>query len=285
MILVLLPSYNEEDSLPILLPKIAGVLKGAGCQYRVLVCNDGSRDRTGYLLERYAREMPIEVITHKYNRGLGESSRDLFERAAEIARPEDVIVRMDCDDTHEPRFILSLVEKLDEGFDVVTASRFQPGGGQLGVSRYRAFISRGANLFMRLFFHIAGLKEYSCGYRAYRAEIVQRALQFYGNHFIQLQGLGFTCTLEKLVKLKIIGARFGEVAFMLRYDQKRSASKMVSSITTLGYLVLAVCYHWPWGGWRIQCGARWKELENADSGRGRAAVLGTEPPVERRDAA
>ncbi len=37
---------------------------------------------------------------------------------------------------------------------------------------------------------------------------------------------------------------------MLRYDQKQSESKMVSSITTLGYLVMTLLYFWPWGGWR-----------------------------------
>jgi dolichol-phosphate mannosyltransferase len=137
-----------------------------------------------------------------------------------------------------------------EGYDVVIASRFAPGGGQLGVSRYRAFVSRCANLFMKVFFPITGLREYSCGFRAYRAEAIQRAISCYGNNFIQLKGLGFTCTLEKLVKLKLIGARFAEAPFVLRYDQKVSDSKMVSSITTLGYLVMTIMYHWPWGGWR-----------------------------------
>ena len=86
--------------------------------------------------------------------------------------------------------------------------------------------------------------------RAYRAEIVRRAIDFYGNDFVQLKGLGFTCTLEKLLKLHLLGARFAEVPFTLRYDQKVGLSKMVSSITTLGYLVMLINYYWPWGGWR-----------------------------------
>src|ERR1019366_10362422 len=87
-------------------------------------------------------------------------------------------------------------------------------------------------------------------YRAYRASLIKDAIGVYGNDFIQLKGLGFTCTLEKLVKLKLLGARFAEAPFVLRYDQKVSESKMVSSITTLGYLVMTIMYHWPWGGWR-----------------------------------
>ena len=140
--------------------------------------------------------MPLEIIHHRINRGLGESSRDLFERASEIANPGDVVIRLDCDDTHEPEFIPLIVDKVRSGYDVVIASRFAPGGGQVGVNGYRAFISRAANLFMKVFFPIPGLKEYSCGFRGYRAEKIKEAIAFYGNNFIQLKGLGFTCTLE-----------------------------------------------------------------------------------------
>jgi dolichol-phosphate mannosyltransferase len=249
MIAILLPAYNEEESLPTLIPKLGAFLAQSGRKGVILIGNDGSRDRTAELAAQYASQYPIEVLTHKINRGLGETCRDLFERAAEILGPEDVIVRMDCDDTHEPEFIGRMIEKLDAGVDVVVASRFQPGGGQLGVSRYRAFISYCANLFMKFFFPIAGLREYSCGFRAYRASIIQAALRRYGNDFIQLKGLGFTCTLEKVIKLRLIGARFAEVPFVLRYDQKQSSSKMVSSVTTLGYLVMVILHYWPWGGW------------------------------------
>jgi dolichol-phosphate mannosyltransferase len=250
MIIVLLPAFNEEASLPRLKPKIRDLLTKVGEPYRIIVCDDGSRDRTSEILQEMLSDYPLEVISHKINRGLGETCRDLFERAAEIAENGDIIVRLDCDDTHEPEFIPSMIQKIRDGNDVVIASRFAPGGGQMGVSSYRAIISRCANLFMKVFFPIRGLKEYSSGFRAYRAEKIKEAITFYGNNFIQLKGLGFTCTLEKLVKLKLIGARFAEAPFMLRYDQKASESKMVSSVTTLGYMVMALLYHWPWGGWR-----------------------------------
>ncbi len=250
MVIVLLPAYNEEASLPRLMPKLRDVLEAQGETYKVIVCDDGSSDGTREVLAAMAAGYPLEVLTHKINRGLGETSRDLFERAAELAQPGDVIVRLDCDDTHEPEFMPRLVAKIRDGNDVAIASRFAPGGGQMGVNAYRAFISRCANLFMKVFFPIDGLREYSCGFRAYRAETIKEAIACYGNNFIQLKGLGFTCTLEKLVKLKLIGARFAEAPFMLRYDQKASDSKMVGSITTLGYLVMTILYHWPWGGWR-----------------------------------
>ena len=263
MIVILLPAYDKEESLPTLLPRIASALGKAGVDWQIIVCNDGSRDSTGPLIVRYAEKMPIEVIDHKINRGLGETARDLFERAAELCAPDDVIVRMDCDDTHEPEVIFKMIARIEEGYDVVIASRFQPGGGQIGVNLYRAVVSRAANLFMKIFFPIRGVRDYSCGFRAYRAAIIQNAVGFYGNDFVQLKGLGFTGTLEKLVKLDLIGARFAEVPFVLRYDQKRSPSKMVTSITTLGYLTMTILYHWPWGGWRQACRRRQSGLASA----------------------
>ena len=97
-----------------------------------------------------------------------------------------------------------------------------------------------------------GVREYSCGYRAYSASIIKNAISTYGNSFIQLKGLGFTCTLEKLVKLHMLGARISEVPFVLRYDKKVGSSKMIGSITTLGYVIMVILNYWPWGGWRSQ---------------------------------
>ena len=130
MILILLPAYNEEESLPVLLPKIKKTLESMDESYKILVCNDGSKDRTQEMLEKYVESLPLEIIKHKINRGLGESSRDLFERAAELVDAGDVIVRLDCDDTHEPEYIPSIVEKVRSGYDVVIASRFARGGAR-----------------------------------------------------------------------------------------------------------------------------------------------------------
>jgi dolichol-phosphate mannosyltransferase len=250
MIWLFLPAYNEEDSLPALLPKIAQTLTGH--EYRMVVVDDGSCDRTAEILAEFSSKLPLDVVTHPINRGLGETERDGFEFITMRCAPGDVVVRVEADDTHEPRYIFSLLEKLESGYDVVNTSRFQPGGGQVGVDGYRAIISRLANLFMQFMFGIPGTRDYSCGFRAYRAQILKDAVAVFGNHFIQLRGLGFTSTLEMIVKLHLLGARFAEVPFVLRYDQKQSGSKMVSSITTLGYFLMALLYHWPLGGWRSQ---------------------------------
>ena len=249
---IMLPAFNEEKSIPLLLPAIGSALSNLTEDYKIVVVNDGSNDCTSQALQRHQNDYPLNVVEHKINRGLGETERDGFEFIAERANENDVIVRFDCDATHEPKYILKLIHKLDEGYDVVNTSRFQPGGGQKGVGAYRALISYAANVFMKLVFNISGVKDYSCGFRAYRAKVIQDAIAIYGNGFIQLKGLGFTSTLETIVKLKMLGCRFAEIPFRLRYDKKASPSKMVGSVTTLGYLTMAVLYHWPFGGWHSQ---------------------------------
>lgn len=245
---ILLPAYNEAQSLPPLLGKLEAFTgQHPEIQARVVVVDDGSTDGTAEVLAGYEGPLALEVITHKLNRGLGETARDGFERIAELAAPDDIIIRMDCDDTHEPEYMERMVEKVREGNDVVIASRYQPGARTEGVNGYRRFVSACAQMVMKLVFPIPGVREYSCGYRAYRAELIQAAIRIYGNHFIDLKGLGFTCTVEKLIRMRMLGARFAEVPFTLHYEQKQSDSKMVTSATTLGYLVLIIKYMYPWG--------------------------------------
>jgi dolichol-phosphate mannosyltransferase len=254
MIYILLPAYNEEDSLEPLVKKIATTMHEMRAIYRIVVVNDGSNDGTADILAEFAETYPIDVITHRYNRGLGETARDGFEYIADLASPEDIIIRMDCDDTHDPKYIPVMIQEIKDGWEVVIASRYAPGGGQIGVGWYRSMISRIANLLMKLFFPIRGVQEYTCGYRAYRVSLIQDALSIFGNRFIDLKGMGFTGTVEKIIKFKMMDAKINEVPFVLRYDQKLSSSKVVTSITTLGYLVLILKYSVYWG----ELGQRWK---------------------------
>jgi dolichol-phosphate mannosyltransferase len=260
MIFVLLPAYNEEDALRPLLRKIDTVLRAMPAAYRVVVVDDGSKDSTAAVLNELRLQYPIDVITHRMNRGLGETERDGFEYIVANSSDVDVVVRMDCDDTHDPAYIPAMVERLAAGDEVVIASRYAPGGGQIGVDWYRRTISRCANLLMKLVFPMRGVREYTCGFRAYRAALLKDAIGIFENRFIDLKGLGFTGTVETIIKCKHLGARVGEVGFVLRYDQKMSTSKVVTSITTLGYLVLIAKYIVFWGeigrDWKKQIAAR-----------------------------
>jgi dolichol-phosphate mannosyltransferase len=254
MIVVFLPAYNEQPGIESLIRKIQKTMESEKLKYKILVVNDGSQDKTRKIVESLKKELPLVLINHDINRGLWETVRDGFEWAAANLGKGDIFIRMDADDTHDPGLIPQMKRKIDdEGYDVVIASRFQPGGGQKGVSAYRALISRAANLVMKAFFPIPGVQEYSSGYRAYRGAMIRDAMKIFGNAFIDVKGVGFTATLEKLIKFRMMKAKFAEVPLMLRYDQKQSSSKMITSITTIGYFVLILKYIYPWGdtakGW------------------------------------
>jgi dolichol-phosphate mannosyltransferase len=249
MIIIILPCYNEGEGLRSLLPRIDDEMRLLGERYRILVVDDGSIDESGSVAETFATRLPVTVLRHPVNRGLWETIRDGFEWAAESAAPEDILVRMDADDTHDPALIAAMTRVMrdDPQCGVVIASRFAPGGKMVGVSAYRRFVSASASWVLRLLFPIQGVRDYSCGYRAYRAGVIQDALRIYGNAFIDLRGVGFTCTVEKLLRIRSLGVRVREVPLVLRYDRKHGPSKMLSGITTLGYVVLILKNIYPWG--------------------------------------
>jgi len=248
MIFILLPAYNEKSSIIPLISGLRKTIRKTKEQYRIVIVNDGSIDSTKKFIEKI-KGKDIHVLNHKINRGLGETIRDGLEYISSRARDNDIIIRLDCDVTHEPKYIPLLVKKINRGADIVICSRFQKGGGSRGVSRYRNSISQCANVILKILFPIRGVREYSCGYRAYRASLIKKAIEIYGNDFISLKGLGFTCTVEKIIKLRELttAKKIQEIPFVLRYDKKEGPSKMLSSITTLGYFALILKSIYPWG--------------------------------------
>lgn len=245
-VFITLPIYNEENDLPPLFKDIQSIMEKQPHPYKIIAVNDGSTDATREILNQWSNHIPIHTITHKINRGLGETIRDAFEYIAETAKSQDIIIRMDADNTHKPSYIPEFIKKINQGYDIVIASRFQEGGGMQGVSAYRSFISHCASFIMKHAFPIKGVRDYSCGFRAYTVRIVQQAVSLFGNHFIDLKGMGFTGTVEKLIKFRMLKTKMTEIPFILRYDKKRGTSKMVASITTLGYCMLIVKYIYPW---------------------------------------
>lgn len=114
------------------------------------------------------------------NLGLGATIRDGLVAAAESAGDRDIIVTMDADDTHAPGLILRMVRMISEGHDVVIASRYRPGSRSVGVPFFRQALSYCGSWLFRIVFPIRGVKDFTCGYRAYRARVVRDALARYG---------------------------------------------------------------------------------------------------------
>ena len=249
LITILLPAYNEEKSLPLLLDRIAawGAVNPAE-PYQVIVVNDGSRDATQAIAEDYAQRMPLRLINHDGNQGLGVAMRTGLGAAAAVSGLADVVVTMDADNTHDPALITAMREQMrkemrtksNAGY-LIIASRYQPGGQEIGLSASRHVFSKGASLLLRSFFPIKGARDYTCGYRMYSGDLLRRAVVAYGDRLVEEQG--FTCMAEILIKMARLGARVSEVALVLRYDLKAGASKMNVSRTIRRYFVL-IAHNW-----------------------------------------
>jgi len=230
---VVLPAYNEAIALPRLLHRLAAA---AGPALRVFVVDDGSTDGTAAVAERCVCDLPeLRVVRHGANRGLGAALRSGWEAALAAGLPDNgAIVTMDADDTHDPALVADLVGLLRNGFDVAIASRFAPGGGEVGLSLQRRALSQGARLVLGALRHIPGVRDYTCGYRAYRVGALRQALSVYGATGL-ITAPGFACTAEVLLKLAGLGARCAEAPLILHYEHKTGRSKMRVLRTLLGY--------------------------------------------------
>jgi dolichol-phosphate mannosyltransferase len=236
MIYILLPAYNEERDIGPLLSRIEQVIVSNEYPIQVLIVNDGSKDHTLDVVRTFSGRVPYEILDHKVNKGLGQAMLTGLTRASELVKPDDLVVAMDADNTHDPALVGALFQKIEAGYDLVIASRYEPGGEEIGLTSVRKVLSRGASLLLRVFFPIPGAQDYTCGYRAYRGGLLLRAFQKYGQNLIEERG--FTCMAELLIKLSRVGARISEVPLILRYDFKSGQSKMKFVKTIFRYCIL-----------------------------------------------
>jgi dolichol-phosphate mannosyltransferase len=202
------------------------------------VVDDGSRDGTIAAARSFADRLSIEVVPHGVNRGLGAALRTGLTAALERASDADAIATMDADNTHDPALLPDMLRRLEEApADLVIASRYTPGGEEVGLTALRRVLSRGASLLLTLVAPVRGARDYTCGYRLYRAALLRRAAGAWGDRLIE--EAGFTCMAEVLLKLGRGGARVAEHPLILRYDLKEGASKMKVLRTIGRYFVLA----------------------------------------------
>lgn len=224
MILIMIPAYNEEKNIPILLKDIEQSLNDADVEHCYVVVNDGSTDNTGALLDDFAKELPLEVLHHEKNMNLGGGMRTGLNRALEICNEDDFIVTMDADNSHPPKEILRIYERLLDGPDVVIASRYKKGGEEMGVPLYRIVLSKGANWLFKLFFPIKHVSDYTGSFRGMRASALKKAWKAKGADV--LEEVGFTVMPEILLQLRGADLNFREIPLVLRYDLKNDPSKM-----------------------------------------------------------
>lgn len=226
---VALPAYNEAEAIEPLLVSLHQTLSAAGLPHEIVVVDDGSSDDTAEIASRASFSMPVRLVRHEQNQGLAGALRTGLLDAVENSDPGDIVLTMDSDNTHPAGLIPRMLQLVHEGHDVVIASRFQPGARVIGVPFDRVLLSIAARWVFKLLLPIPGVRDYTCGFRAYRVEPLAAAVEHFGDRFVSEQG--FSCMVDVLLKLRrlrVNGAPIvmGEAPMVLRYDLKGGASKM-----------------------------------------------------------
>ena len=187
---VVVPLYNEEESLPHLVEQLLQALRPSSERFELVLVNDGSSDRTAEVLEQISREVP-ELVAVLLRKNYGQTAA--MAAGFDVAQGE-VIVSLDGDLQNDPADIPMLLAKLRQGYDLVSGWRHQ----RQDAALQRKLPSRIAN---RLIGRVTGVKlhDYGCSLKAYRREVLSD-MRLYGELHRFLPALAF-----------IEGARITEV--------------------------------------------------------------------------
>jgi glycosyltransferase involved in cell wall biosynthesis len=187
---VVVPLYNEEESLPHLVEQLLAALHPSGERFELVLVDDGSSDRTAEVLERLSRDVP-ELVGVLLRKNYGQTAA--MAAGFDVAQG-DVIVSLDGDLQNDPADIPMLLAKLREGYDLVSGWRHQ----RQDAALQRKLPSKLAN---RLIGRVTGVRlhDYGCSLKAYSRDVLSD-MRLYGELHRFLPALAF-----------IEGARITEV--------------------------------------------------------------------------
>jgi dolichol-phosphate mannosyltransferase len=228
-VLVLTPTFNEQDNLARFVDELFAVLPDV----HLLVIDDNSPDGTGALADELAaRDERVAVLHRPRKLGLGTAYVDGFRYA--LSRDYDTVVEMDTDLSHDARHLPSLLAALDRGADLAVGSRNIPGGGVVGWGPGRNLISRGGSLYSRIILGV-GVRDLTTGYKAYTREALERI------DVDSLQSDGYAFQIETTYRALCHGLHVEEVPIVF-VDRRAGHSKLDRSI-----VIEAV-----WAVWRLR---------------------------------
>ncbi|MCF0196228.1 MAG: glycosyltransferase family 2 protein [Bacteroidaceae bacterium] len=207
---VIIPLFNEEESLPELTAWIKRVMAEHGFTYEIIFVNDGSTDRSWEVIERLRAENPDTVHGIKFRRNYGKSPALYcgFDRAK-----GDVVITMDADLQDSPDEIPGLYSMIvDEGYDLVSGYKMNR---KQGDPISKTIPTKLFNATARQVSGIHNLHDFNCGLKAYRSEVVKH-IEVYGEMHRYIPYLaknaGFTKIGEKRVHHQ--ARKFGKSKFM-----------------------------------------------------------------------
>ena len=191
-------TYNEAANIE----RLVEVILDLGLGLDVLIIDDNSPDGTGEIADRLAKKTGRVKVIHRPGKlGLGTATLRAVEFA--VDNSYDLLVTMDADFSHDPKYLPAILEKAQH-FDVVIGSRYLPGGGVVNWPVSRRLMSFLVNLFCRFMFRLPAT-DYSGAYRAYGGWVLR---ELDPERFVSE---GYSFQEEMLVRCAKAGARIGQV--------------------------------------------------------------------------
>ncbi len=222
MLYILLPAYNEEKNISKIFIKIAKVKKKIS-PFKVILVDDCSKDNTQKLMKKNYG-FKLTHIKHKKNKGLSITLETGFNFIKKRIKKNDIIITLDCDDTHPVEIIPKMMKEINSGYQLVIASRFVVGSKINGLSNFRKIMSIGAKFLFKTFYPYKNLGDYTCNFRCYSSLLIKDVLKrkkFFKNEDFNIAAkiLIFLIKEKNNLKLK-------EIPFTLNYQRKVGQSKM-----------------------------------------------------------
>jgi dolichol-phosphate mannosyltransferase len=165
--LIIIPTYNETENIERLIEEIRKLDRG----FHILIIDDNSPDGTGRIADGLAiKHSEISVIHRSAKLGLGTAYITGFKYSLE--NNYDLVFTMDADFSHQPKYLIDLLEKAKE-YDLVIGSRYIEGGIILNWPLHRLILSRGANFYVRMVTRLP-IFDSTGGFNCYRKEILEK---------------------------------------------------------------------------------------------------------------
>lgn len=229
MLLVLVPTYNESGNVDRLCRDVLAL----GLEVHLLFVDDNSTDGTGEILDRLAREFDSVEVIHRAGK-LGVGSAHVAGIRWAYAHGYDRLVTMDCDFTHDPRYIPALLESAERGADVVVGSRYLQKDSLAGWNLARKTLTHIGHLLTRT---LLGMPyDATNAFRCYRLDVIpQRA-------FDVVVSAGYSFFFESLYVLHRNGFRIAEIPVPLPKRTYGSSKMGLREIHASVRLLVVTCF-------------------------------------------
>ena len=224
---VIIPVYNEEESIKNTLTKISGALNSRWSNWEILVVDDGSTDSTSEIVKKYSRwESRVRIVSYQPNQGRGKALRTGFENAR-----GRIICTTDADLSYDESHLLKMgiILEQNQDIDLVIGSPYLEGGKTEGVPWHRLLISRIANKIVG-FAMKGNLSTVTGILRAYRADCIKA---------LELESDGKEINLEILSKALSMGYKPYEMPAVLK-GRARGKSKFKFKATAISHIIFSL---------------------------------------------